>query len=308
MPTYSGAGGRTLDKYEVWRKPDNPYVRHIWFDSIDNIIECIKQGETDRWKGGYGSGDYPWKLSDGQWAGAKSMPEALEYLQYGWPEVADAIYIQDAALAVGREIENEFDMYRDVSGGAVDVGAYLTGIPENMINYQIHPRPKKTVKILVNVCSSGSTNPKTIIQRGHTITSICDYLEKCGYRVRVDVADTAYGYYNGKRSHWTLAFCAKDFNQPLDFGRIGFMLGSPAMLRRIFFGVEASSLEWGLCYGQTFGSVAPVHVDVGNEYDYVFDYFTPINIPKAQEMIDYIVKGTPVQKDITGYYDVWGGD
>lgn len=286
-----------LDQFTVWRVKDKPGVRYVWFNSVQDILDCIKEGQLSHWS------NLPWrKDAYGDWAGARSMEEALEYLQYGWPEVAEAIFLEDAALALNREIESEFEPIKDVTGGAVNIGAYVQGLPEDMINFRVETRHKKTVKVLFNICASGTTGKSQIIQRGHTVTSICDYLERSGYRVRIDVADTAYGWGSGK-SHWTLAFCAKDFNQPLDFGRIGYMLGSPAMLRRIFFGVEASSKSWGRDFGGTFGCVAPVHSVVGNSYDYVFDYHTPINVSTANKLVEYVVSGKATHKDITGYQE-----
>lgn len=303
-------GNSVVDEYIVWRNPKNPGILHVWFDSVDDIIRCIKSGQTNHWS------NFPWTTneSSSEWAGSKSMDEALYFLQYGWQEVAEALFLEDAALAVGREIEPEFVPLPDVTGGMVDIGAYITGIPECMVNFEQKPRTKKTVSILFNVCNSGGRRKEDIIKRGHTVTCICDYLERSGYRVRIDVADTAYGWgtggygSGGERTHWTLAFCAKDYNQPLDFGRIGFMLGSPSMLRRIFFGVEASSKSWGKDYGSSFGWVAPVHPKVGNFYDYIFDYNTPLNAQSAAKCIEYIVTGRATQTDITASFHENGPD
>jgi len=298
-----GNGTNFLDQFVIWQDPANPGVKHIWFESCQDIIDCIREGNTSHWH------DFPWTSNETacEWAGSKSMDEALHFLQWGWEEVADAIFLEDAALAVNREIEPEFVVTPDTSGGAVDIGNYLSGVPECMINFETKPRRKKTISILFNVCNSASRTQKSIIQRGHTVTCICDYLERSGYRVRIDVADTAYGggwYGEGRKTHFTLAFCAKDYNQALDFGRIGFMLGSPAMLRRIFFGIEASSALWGKHYQESFGWVAPVHPKVGNFYDYVFDYNTPLNEQSATQCIEYILSGKATQVDITGsFYD-----
>ncbi len=289
-----------LKGFVEWEEVGPQHHRiYAWLDSVDNIIDMIEQRGEWKWD------DHPFR-SDGwgeTWAGTKSIEQALHYLKYGWEHIAGEMYIEDAALKVEREIEPEFRTYMDYSGGAVDVGAYLAGTPECMVSFETKPRKKKTVNILFNICSSAGSSKEHIMKRGYTVTLICDYLERSGYRVRIDVADTAYGWggnYGGKRSHWTLAFCAKDYAQPLDFGRIGFMLGSPAMLRRIFFGVEATSKFWMATIGASYGSVAPVHPKVGNEYDYVFDYNTPINAQSAEKCIEYIVTGKSNQVDITG--------
>jgi hypothetical protein len=81
------------------------------------------------------------------------------------------------------------------------------------------------------------------------------------------------------------------------------MLGSPAMLRRIFFGVEAGSALWHKGYDASFGWVAPVHPKVGNYYDYVFDYNTPLNAQSASQCVEYILSGKATQVDITGSFN-----
>jgi hypothetical protein len=176
------------------------------------------------------------------------------------------------------------------------MGAFVSGVPENMLNFVMHERSRRTISILYNVCASGSTDKDSLIMRGMKVASICDYFEKCGYRVRIDVCDTASGYNNGTGAAWNLVFCAKDYGQSLDFGRIGFMMGSPAMLRRIFFGVEASSRLWRNTIGKTFGCVCPVFTHLGNQYDYVFDYNSPINSQSPDQVVEYILTGIANQK------------
>jgi hypothetical protein len=256
--------------------------KYFWFEHQDDIIRLCSLPEDDYMD------QVPFEVTDGAWFDTTDMQQALDYFRYGWPEAADTIFVEDAALSIPREIEPEFKTFNDTSGAMVDMGAYLSGVPECMLQFEQQHKHKKTVKLLINVSASGGTGSNTLKQRGKTIIAIVDWLEKSGYRVRVDVCDTVTYW---ARSEWVLAFCAKDFAQPLDFSRIAFMAASSAMLRRIFFAVEGSSKNYCRQFQGTYGAVCPVPKPIAAEYDYVFDYMTPVTAETAVQCIDYIVGG-----------------
>jgi hypothetical protein len=165
------------------------------------VLECICSDPDEAW-----SRD-PWKEYSedvDSWAGAHSMPAARDQYQYGWERLAEEMSLGNPAHTVNRAVENEFDVVRDTSGGCVDMGAFVSGVPENMLNFVMHERSRRTISILYNVCASGSTDKDSLIMRGMKVASICDYFEKCGYRVRIDVCDTASGYNNGTGAAWNL--------------------------------------------------------------------------------------------------------
>lgn len=262
--------------------------RYYWFDSTDSMIDlCTRPMSEYRDR-------VPFEIEStaGEWFGTRDMPTALKYFRYGWEEATEAIAIEDAALTIPRPIENEFTVYHDMAGGAVDVGAFVSGVPENMLQFEVQQRNKKTVKLLVNVGASGGTSSTKLKQRGLAIIGMIDWLERSGYRVRLDVCDTIGNGWGGYGDHhWCLAFCAKDFSQPLDLPRIAFMACSSAMLRRIFFGVEDLSPDFTTCFGHSYGSVIKVPDFTRAEYDYVFDYMTPVTIESVTQAIDYVISG-----------------
>lgn len=284
--------------------PITPYVEELdgndrwyWFDSTDTMIDLCSR-PADQYKD-----RVPFKTtSEGGWWGVKDMPTALKYFKYGWEEVADSIYVEDAALAIPREIQDQFKTYADHSGGAVNVTAHINGQPEDMLQFEPSTQKKRTIRLLVNVSASGGTGSDYMKQRGMTIISIIDWLEKSGYRVRLDVCDTLLwwpgGYSEDKAITWLLAFCAKDYSQPLDISRLGFMAASSAMLRRIFFGIEAVSTDFKRIWGaHDYGVVATVPKKFAEKYDYVFDYMTPITMETAVQCIEYILTGNnPVER------------
>jgi hypothetical protein len=303
-------GTNHLDEFIEWVKEVDDkklvYVRFPDLDSIVNMLINIDPHNTrSKWS------DIAWQEfevdTNFEWAGTRNMQDALHKLRYGWEEMAELMHLDGAARMVQRPIEGEFDIVRDTSGGTVDMGAYVSGVPENMLNFVSAPRPRRTVNLLYNVSATGGADTSYLKERGMQVTAICDYLERSGYRVRVDVADSAYGYSSSRKgpakcSSWNLTFCAKDYTEQLDFGRIGFMLGSPAMLRRIFFGIESASSTWREDFNSHFGYVTPIHPQVGEHYDYVFDYINNSNAISMEDVISYIVTGISKQYDTTHTY------
>jgi hypothetical protein len=53
---------------------------------------------------------------------------------------------------------------------------------------------------------------------------------------------------------------------------------------------------WRNTIGKTFGCVCPVFTHLGNQYDYVFDYNSPINSQSPDQVVEYILTGIANQK------------
>lgn len=260
--------------------------RYYWLPDVDTIEELCSS--IKRWSDG------PWWVNPyahEEWFGTNDMPQALQFLKYGWDKAIDSVDIDDAALKMNRDILDEFARTRNTEGSQVDVGAFLAGEPENMYNYQPNITRKKTVKLIVNFSADCGGGKHKLETRGTTLTAIIDWLEKSGYRVRLDVCDCYCGYGVSRNEGWCIAFCAKDFDQPLDIGRVSFMIGSSSMLGRILFGIESTSYVSGTVFGWGYGGVAPVPDAIRQEYDYVIDYGMPFNKDVAAKIIEQIVTG-----------------
>lgn len=268
-------------------------VRYYWFPSVDEIIDlCSKDRRHYR-------DSSPFRIieaDENSWFGCRDMPTSLKQFRFGMQAAVETVDLTDAALAIPRPIENSFATFSDTSGGSVNMDAYIAGLPEDMIQHQPAKHLKKTVKLLFNVSASGGTSGKELMKRGLLVVSIIDWLERSGYRVRVDVCDTiidGWGENDPDNPVWMLAFCAKDFAQSADISRLAYMLGSPDMLRRIFFGVEDLSTDFRRIWkgNNNYGAVCKVPQTLQADYDYIFDYGTPVTLETATQCIDYITSG-----------------
>ena len=290
-----------IQEYRVWKKGNQhtdygaeTAVSYYWFPTTDDMVALLTRPKSN-----YKDLD-PFTImpEDANWFGTRDMPQAIKYFRFGWPELTESIFVEDAALSIPRPIEDDFKTHHDMTGGCVDIGVFASGQPECMMQFEPNRKQKKTVKLLINVSASGSMGTNSIKNRGKVIIGIVDWLERSGYRVRLDICDSIGGWRTDpetkdRRVVWYLAFCAKDFSQPLDIPRLSFMAASRSMLRRVFFGIEAVSTEFASIWGpHDYGSVARVCDAIKEDYDYIFDYTTPVTIETAVECINYIVDGT----------------
>lgn len=118
------------------------------------------------------------------------------------------------------------------TGLCVDVGTYLNGEPECWIAEQYEYKPKKQIKILVNVACAGSYNVRQIENRGAGIISLIQMLKKQGYIIKINLYDGTYK--NGDRY---ICFMQVPSN-PLDIQSLSYAICSPSLPRRFIFAWE----------------------------------------------------------------------
>lgn len=131
-------------------------------------------------------------------------------------------------------------------GLCVDVGTYLTGEPECWISEQFEYKPKKVVKILVNVSHSCFWSASQIEYRGAGIISLIQMLKKQGYIVKANI-------YSGTRYIWEDYFYfLKIPSNPLDIQSLSYALCSTSLDRRFGFAFLEQKTGKSRChaYGQ----------------------------------------------------------
>ena len=165
---------------------------------------------------------------------------ALELVGAGWPQgaekmrtLADAMYEQIAPqVTVWQETEHA------VSGACVNVGAYLTGAPECMLEFK--PTEKagaQPVDLLVSFSYAAIMDADTICNRGAAILAAVDALEHRGCTVSVIAESTSYGCTKstGARYDVTYRVVLKRQGEVLDVDALAFALMHPAFCRRLEF-------------------------------------------------------------------------
>lgn len=170
-----------------------------------------------------------------RWSGSESYEHALQMLDQGWPEGLNKIKFHDHKI---RQVQptKTFDFAPVFSecGSEVDVGRFLGGEPECMVDHQQQAQNKigRVVRLVCNVSASCGISEDQFFRRGVAALRIVDALETAGYRCEITLS----GAISGDRSYtYDPQVIIKAAEQPLDMDRLAFFMASPAIFRRLIF-------------------------------------------------------------------------
>ena len=124
-----------------------------------------------------------------------TFQEALDLAKYGWPEglrrVKDVekkiIFSPQEQMGLHYEKTTEYD----VAGGSVNIGRYLTGMPDCMRHVKApreHVFPSRIQKIFVIDTTHKFTKTDEIINHGYTVYQIVEALELANIRTELTLA------------------------------------------------------------------------------------------------------------------------
>jgi hypothetical protein len=207
-------------------KLGNREITQERFDSIEELLKTCDGRTPHDWAEDNGSRN----RRDRHFTGVKDYDEARELLEHGWAEKVDEIQKGIEKFTKDEEAKRT-KVDSGVSGFAPIVPNYLAGLPNSML--VMHPDTKKVkvIKILVDLSVACSESPENVIRKGIKLMSKVNSLEKCGYRVRIDTANS----FCGSENTYICNVLLKSENQPLDIKRIAFPLFHSAMFRCIMF-------------------------------------------------------------------------
>ncbi|WP_326569726.1 hypothetical protein VSH64_01325 [Amycolatopsis rhabdoformis] len=175
------------------------------------------------------------------WPGA-SWEEALRLAVDGWPVALENAGITVDELRAGAGLEHqvtELEPAWDVTGSEVDIGAYLSGVPECMVDAVPRPvsRRGKVVTFLIPAAYSNRIGHDVIINRGLALVTLCAAIIDAGHSVEIWSGFT--GTLKTRFAQLRTSAVARVISagEPLDIGRLIFAVAHPAMLRRLWFGV-----------------------------------------------------------------------
>jgi hypothetical protein len=171
------------------------------------------------------------------WAGG-SWAEALRLAVDGW-----SVPLLDTEVTVGALRERAglgasvttLEPAWDVTGSEVDIGAYLAGVPECMVDAmpQRTSRRGRIVAFLVPACYSNLTPHSLIRNRGIALATLCSAIIAAGHGVEI------WSGFVGLLGDERVSAVARvvSAGEPLDLGRLIFAVAHPLMLRRLWFAV-----------------------------------------------------------------------
>lgn len=193
------------------------------------------------------------KETDNEWSGTKSLPEAVHLAVDGWhdvrPEVQKMFDSLESQLALA--LDEQYAIRYDYSGDSVDMGRYVSGDPECMMDYVTEPQARmgKVVRIMVAGVASAYVTPEQIRARGVAVCALVDVLHKMGVGIELWTEqcylrqDGGYGKRKPSTKRYSMLVKLHDSADMMDIDDIMYAIAHPSMLRRIgFAGVE--QMEW----------------------------------------------------------------
>ena len=176
------------------------------------------------------------------WSKTASLLEACSLAYNGWSEIRPDVdrLLNSLMERLDARFGDRYVTKYDVQGSFVDVGAFLQGVPECMVEFESEPAAAmgRVVRIVVAGTASSDIDPDDILRRGTAVVALIDCLHKMGLGVELWWDSTITG--SDHNNHCT-AVRLHDSAEPMDIDSIMFAVAHPSMLRRLTFSVQEQS-------------------------------------------------------------------
>lgn len=173
-----------------------------------------------------------------EWAGA-SWDEAVQLGQDGWPLALERVDVTVGELRERAGLSESVTLLEpswDVTGSEVDIGAYLSGVPECMVDAvprQVSRRGK-VITFVVPICYSNKVAHTAVVNRGLALATLSAAIIEAGHSVEIWCGDA--GMVSQSIRHRVMIRVISA-GEPLDIGRLIFAMAHPAMCRRLLLGL-----------------------------------------------------------------------
>lgn len=223
-------------------------------------------------------------------AGDNGWNDAIDMIKNGWEMgLREAMPISETALKTV-ETETELPSFNAewlMSGSEVDVGRYLQGIPECMIEYEPTTISKvgRVITLCASVSASGSISAESMLRRGAAVVGLAMALEQCGHAMEIYAEMHATGRND---SDGTTRVLVKGAHDQIDPARIAYALGHPGMLRRFAFACMHElppKIRTALGTGITYGTPTNPRQDLPDGTIYLPCVRSNHDIPDADRFI-----------------------
>lgn len=167
-----------------------------------------------------------------EWTGGASFEQAIAMARIGWPEGAARAQKLLKSLQLPPFEETHSVTQNDVTGSYVDVGEYVQGVPECMVDFREDTRKARFLSIRVSGVMACAIPAEEAMNRGVCIAAIVDALESRGIRCDVSLV------FLNRRPRGTVEYTVslKRATDPLNLDVIAFGVAHPACFRRLVFG------------------------------------------------------------------------
>ena len=192
--------------------------------------------------------------------------DAFKMAREGWDyHLETALALTDQVIETLKdETRDDFRPRWDFTGSQVDIGAYLTGEPECMIDYPPTEITKagRVITLCVALSVSSSMSSDEMVRRGVMVTALAEMLSQRGLNTEIWV-DISYDG-NARYSH-SQRVLIKGTNDVIDNSRILYAFANPSMFRVLSFAAALGLPDnWiRMCgVGNTYGTVGTTKRDL----------------------------------------------
>ncbi|HVW44623.1 MAG TPA: hypothetical protein VHC18_25065 [Amycolatopsis sp.] len=181
------------------------------------------------------------RRTDTDWQRA-SWEEAVQLATDGWPLALEEADVTVAELRDSAGLSHSVTVLEptwDVTGAEVDIGAYLAGVPECMIDAVPREvsRRGKVITFVVPAGYSHTVEHDAIINRGLALATLCATIIDAGHSVEIWSGFAGWLTVDTDRHRFRSMARVIEAGEPFDVGRLIFAVAHPAMLRRLWLGV-----------------------------------------------------------------------
>ena len=250
---------------------------------IDNV--CGHAGKQESWRGG-------------------SPEEIMHAARYGWEKhLGDTLNLVESAVThVERTTDvTDWSPVWDVTGGQVDIGQYLAGEPECMVDYPPSKTSKagRVITLCASTCYSASVSAEQLQARGTLVTAFALELARLGLSIELWADLTTFPGMSGSTtplpdskvlSHRVLVKAAND---ELDPARVLFAYAHPGMLRLLAFANwhDAPKGHKDSCgIGANYGHVCDVRHDLPEGTIYLPGLRAAYGVTDAAEQLEKMLR------------------
>jgi len=196
--------------------------------------------EYDSWMEFLWAVDEPVSLSEAMRRSQRSEPVRNDWAGGTYPEVrrdaeASTEVLAGIASSAGPITEYGLAPHYDVAGGEVDVGRFLEGEPESMVEYVLQPMngAGRVLRLQADLSQSWRIPAAAIRAAGDAVVALADGLRARGVGLEILVTAQVTGATPGSR-HETGIMIQRP-NEPFDVSRLAFAIAHPGMTRRLLF-------------------------------------------------------------------------
>lgn len=202
----------------------------IIVDRFESIEDFIQTATTSKRNKPSSKESYTSEHARKSWAGSKSLKHTLEIAKNGYE--LDKIDSQIDSLKA-TESQYEMESVFSVSGGDPDLGLYMSGEPECMIDFTAI-EANKFVHLVIGVTEGAGTSSEQILNRATAVCSVIDRLENRKYRVRLSMGIVNVNFNSKERITNCTIVKIKDYKEPMSIAEVAGVLHTGFYRRMIF--------------------------------------------------------------------------